>query len=82
MRTLVHLSIAVTIGLMLLAHPALASMHKVQGRKRAEPPPDEVYYADACAEHYKIPRELVRAIITQGVWLEIHAQYRKRMRKG
>jgi soluble lytic murein transglycosylase-like protein len=48
---------------MLLSHSALGA-DKTHGRKHKEPPPDEVYYADACADHYQIPRALVHAVIT------------------
>lgn len=73
MRPRAYLGIAVTIGLMLLSHSAVASAHKVQGRNHVEPPPDELYYADACADHYRIPRELVRAMITQESGWNPHA---------
>ena len=36
-----------------------------QPRKQKEEPPEEVYYANAYADHYHVPRFLVHAIITQ-----------------
>lgn len=64
MRLRVHFRIKLAIGLMLLSHAALAAAHRAHQQKQREPPPDELYYADSCADHYQIPRELVHAIIT------------------
>lgn len=48
-------------GVVLVAHVLL-----VRPSLTAQAPtPETVYYADAYADHYKVPRALVRAIITQ-----------------
>ena len=63
----IRVSIA-TVGLLLLSRVALAG-----GRGHLTPPPEELYYADACADHYQIPRALVHAIITQESGWNPHA---------
>jgi soluble lytic murein transglycosylase-like protein len=44
---------------------ALCICATAQPRKHKQEPPDEVYYANAYADHYHVPRFLVHAIITQ-----------------
>ena len=53
----------VALGLMLSMPAVAAGVKQEQPQHAASLPPASAYYADACADHWGVPRELMRAIM-------------------
>ncbi len=58
-----RLGITIAIGLALSAQVAAAGTKKTHSRAAIKLSPEALYYADTCADHWYIPRELMRAIM-------------------
>lgn len=55
--------ITIVIGLALSAQVATAGTRKTHAGATVKLSPEALYYADTCADHWYVPRELMRAIM-------------------